>query len=166
MGDHLQDPVLQREHVVTPRFGPPQLDQLGDLVWELGRTVVDLGDVVGDVIELPHVVFERRVGSQSVVVEGADRVEGHGLPPVVVDRSRSEHLEVLGEMAVGCDVVAAFEDIGEARAVDMRLLDPVDLIGRVDADDLEHGWEDVDGVRVLPAERVAAGRPARQPVAG
>ena len=63
--------------------------------------VVRLGDVLGDVVELPDVVVERRVGAQPVVVDRADRVEGHRLPAVVVDGTRPEHLEVLGDVAAG-----------------------------------------------------------------
>ena len=58
-----------------------------------------LRQVVRDVVELPHVVVERRVGVEAVVVHVAERVERHRLPAVVVDRARAEHLEVLRRRA-------------------------------------------------------------------
>ncbi len=131
-----------------------------DLVRELRCTVVHLGDVLCDVVELPYVVVERRVGPQSVVVEGTDRVEGHCLPPVVVNGTRSEHLEVLGDMPVTFVFTALAKCIGEACAVEMRLVDPVDLLRRADADQLEDGREDIDGVGVLAAEGAGGGGPA------
>ena len=97
--DRLEDPVVEGEHVVAPRLLPPQRDQLGHLLREFGGQVVDLGDVLGHVVELPDVVVPGRVGPQAVVVDRADRVVGHRLPAVVVDRPRPEHLEVLGDDA-------------------------------------------------------------------
>ena len=94
----LEHPVVEREHVVAPCLLPPQRDQLGDLLGELGGAVARLRDVLGHVVELPDVVVPGRVGPQAVVVDRADRVVRHRLPPVVVDGTRAEHLEVLGEV--------------------------------------------------------------------
>ena len=59
------------------------------------REVVALGEIVGDVIQLPHVVVERRVGVEPVVVHVPERLERHRLPSVVIDAAAAEHLEVL-----------------------------------------------------------------------
>ena len=149
VGHDLEDTVVEREHVVAAGLVPPQRDQLGDLLGVLGGEVVHLGDVLGHVVELPHVVVERRVRAQAVVVERADRVEGHRLPAVVVDRPRAEHLEVLGEVTPGRVGAIVAEEVGEAGAVEVRLGDAVDRRGRIDADELQHGREDVDGVGEL-----------------
>ena len=99
--DGVEDPVVEGQHVVAARLVPPQRHQLGDLLGELGGAVVRLRDVLGDVVELPHVVVQRGAGAQPVVVDRADRVIGHRLPPVVVDGARPEHLEVLRVVAAG-----------------------------------------------------------------
>ena len=77
------------------------VDQLGHLLGEFGGEVVDLGDVLGHVVELPDVFVEGRTGPQAVVVDRTDRMVGHRLPPVVVDGPRPEHLEVLGAVPAG-----------------------------------------------------------------
>ena len=37
--DRIEDPVVEREHVVAPRLLPPQVDELSDLLGELGSEV-------------------------------------------------------------------------------------------------------------------------------
>ena len=57
--------------------------------------IVDLGKVLGHVVELPHVLVER-LGHVGPVVDDERRgVECHRLPSVVVQRPRAEHLVVL-----------------------------------------------------------------------
>ncbi len=96
-----EDPVVEREHVVTPGLFPPQRHQLGHFLGELRGAVTGLRDVLDDVVELPDVVVPRCIGPQSVVVDGADGMVRHRLPPIVVDGAGAEHLEMLCVMAPG-----------------------------------------------------------------
>ena len=63
-----------------------------------------LRDVLSHVIELPHVVFPRRIRPQTIVVNRTDGMVRHRLPAVVVDGTRAQHLEVLGVVASGLPV--------------------------------------------------------------
>ena len=94
----IEHPVVEREHVVAPCLLPPERNHLRHLLGEFGRQVPELRDILADVIELPHIVVPGCVGPQAVVVDRADRMIRHGLPTIMVDRTRSEHLEVLGDV--------------------------------------------------------------------
>ena len=58
--DALDLPVVERQHVVLDRFDQPQPLQLVQLLGHLLRQVVRLRPVLAAVVELPHVVVERR----------------------------------------------------------------------------------------------------------
>ena len=68
---------------------------------------------------------------------------------------------MLRAVPVGLVLSSLPERIGEADAVEMGLDDPLDLGGRMDADQLEHGREDIDRVGVVPADRTGVGAPTR-----
>ena len=117
----------QREHPVGLGLGVPPLDHLGELVGVVGGEVAGLGRVVGQVVQLPpgRVEVDEFVGGQrgaepTVLHRRLDEARAGPrtvrLPPVVVDRSASEHLEVLRGV-IGRRVGVA-ERVGEARAVD------------------------------------------------
>ena len=106
-------------------------------------------------VELPAVLAEGGVPVEPVVVEGPDGLEGDRLPSVVVEGPAPEHLEVL-RRAVGRGVGASRgEHGGEADAVDRGLGHVLDGGGKLDAGQLQHGGEDVDGVGELPAHPTA-----------
>ena len=117
-----------------------------------------LRHVLRHVVQLPDVFVEGRARSQAIVIERTDRMEGHRLPSVVVEGPRPEHLEVLCAVLVGFELPSLPEHVAEADAVEMRLGDPLDLGGRIDADQLEHGREDVDRVGIVSADHTG-GRP-------
>ena len=59
----------------------------------LGGQVLGLCPVVVDVVELPHVIVERRQGGPE---QPRDAVSSDRHPPLVVDATVARHLEVLG----------------------------------------------------------------------
>ena len=104
------------------------------LVGLLGGEVDGLGEVLGDVVQLPHVVVERPFGVAAVVGDARQRVEHDRLPPVVVERPRAEHLVVLRDVVAGC--VGVGERRGEAHALDRASAStPLISAGGVDADE-------------------------------
>ena len=115
--------------------------------------VVALGEVVGDVVQLPHVVVERRVGVEPVVVHVAERVERHRLPTVVVDRAGAR-----ASRSTACVCGSAASALVRPRrgsscrrsATARRCRSK---LGVVDPDQLEHGRQHVDRVRELVADR-------------
>ena len=119
MQDRLDDAIVEGQYVVAGRFLPPQIDERLETLRLLGREVVGLRQVLGDVEQLPHVVVERRIGIAPVVVHAPDRMEGHRLPPLVVDRTRPEHLEVLRLSPSGHVIAFVTQHAREARAVEM-----------------------------------------------
>ncbi len=158
-----QDPVVEREDLVALGFVPPPRDQRGDPFRVLRGEVRGLGQVLGDVVQLPDVVVERRVGVQAVVVERPDGMERHRFPPVVIDGPRAEHLEVLRRVpGLGGGAVGA-EQVPEADPVDRGLGDAVDLARRGDTDKLEDGRGHVDGVRELVPDRARGASEAAGP---
>src|SRR5256885_382481 len=82
------------------RSRPQDVDQLRQLRGRRRRQVVALGEVGGNVVQLPGVVVERRIGIGPVVVHPPQRLERHRLPTAVVHAAATEHLEVLGGVAL------------------------------------------------------------------
>ena len=130
-----------------------------------GRDVVGLGEVVREVVQLPHVLLR-------VVRPGGepfhrlrrevprDPVEFRARPPaVLVDRAGSGELEVLNRMALLRGGV--IERVEEAGAVHRLLLDPVDLIGLGNAGRLQHRRRNVDAMRELRAHVRVGPQPVR-----
>ena len=155
-------PVVERQHLVLARLLPPELDHLRELApGSCGGEVVALREVLGDVVQLPHVVLERRVGVDAVVVHRAERLERHRLPAVVVDAAAAEHLEVLRGVALR-GASPAREHGDEARALDRALrrrrrsrpAASTPMSSRIVG-------SDVDRVRELVADLAAAGDAAR-----
>ena len=104
--------------------------------------VVGLAEVVDQVVQLPHVVVERRAG------------RGRRRPSIRRARSAvAEHLEVLRRLA------GLGRRVGERRGE----ADPVHRRVRADADQLEHGRREVGDVAELVAERPGVGHEARGP---
>jgi hypothetical protein len=161
----VEDPVVHGQDLVPCRLLPPQRHQFGQPVRMLGGQVVDLGVVLSHVVELPGVVVERGVVVGGALVVGrADGLVGDRLPPLVVEGPAPEHLEVLGLVAPGCTGPVLGQQVGEAGAVDGPLRHVVDGHRRVDAHELEHGGQDVDGVGELVADATARGAEAGRPV--
>ena len=114
--------------------------------------VVGLRGVLGHVVQLPHVVVERACRGRSRPRRRAEGLERHRLPALVVDAAGAEHLEVLRVVLLGRVGGDVGEEVGEARALDRALLDPVDRArARSMPDELEHGGEHVDRVGELAA---------------
>ena len=75
----------------------PDPDELLEAGWLVCGAVAGLGEVGGEVVELPAVLGEVAAADGKLLLiedAGADVVRRR-LPPVVVDRTRAEHLEVL-----------------------------------------------------------------------
>ena len=107
----------------------------------------------GAVVELPHVVVERR---QIATDQDPWRlVLGDGAPTLVVDAAVAEHLEVLEVVALGR--VRVVERIEHARAFDGRLQHAVDHRGLGQPSGLEDGGGDVDHVGELRAQPAGLG---------
>jgi hypothetical protein len=124
-----QAAAVDRHHVVLSGLDVPAADHLDQLLAILGSHVTGLGEVLGDVIELPAIgvelgqrrgrdrlakpltrLLERRTGPR------ADRP-----PAVVVDRAVAKHLEVLRvPVALSVSIV---ERVREAHPVQRRLGD-------------------------------------------
>ena len=122
-------------HLIRLGLGPPQPDQLGQPVRIGLGQVVALGEVRLEVVQLPSVVVEG----------GAGRVVGHRLPAGAPDRPVAEHLEVLHRFlmgAAGSPTVAR-----ETRSLDGHLRHAAAVARRIDADEIQHRRDDVDGVR-------------------
>ena len=121
----------------------------------LGRDVVRLGEVVGQVVQLPHVPLRViRPGGEPFHrlrrEVPRDPVQFRAGPPaVLVDRAGSGELEVLNRMALLSGGV--IERVQEAGAVHRLLLDPVDLLRFGNAGRLQHRRRNVDAMRELRA---------------
>ena len=111
--DALDLPVVERQHVVLDRFDQPQPLQLVQLLRHLLRQVVGLRPVLAAVVELPHVVVERR---HLLAAHHPRRaVLGHRAPALVVDAAVAEHLEVLRLVPLGR--LGVVEAVQHARAL-------------------------------------------------
>jgi hypothetical protein len=89
------------------------------------------------------------------------RVEHDRLPSVVIQRAAAEHLVVLRHVLRGRG--ALLEDVRERDALDRTLCDAIDLLRRLDADEIEDRRHQVDGMHVL-VPRLALGRESCGPV--
>src|SRR5205085_2123592 len=105
--------------------------------------IVDLVEVAVEVIELPRIMAE--------IV--ARRMEAHGLVAVLHQATMAEHLEILRLLLRRR--LGPRETLGKAGALDRHLLDAVDRLGRLDADDVEQGRREVAGVAELVAQLAA-----------
>ena len=112
------------------------------------REVMGLGRVLRDVVQLPAVLGERRVGIVvRVVARDSHRVERHRLPPAVIDGAACELLVVLGLAVLRGTRIR--ERRPERAPRDRLLGDPVEHRGHVDATHVEDRGGHVDGMRVL-----------------
>jgi len=117
---------VQRKDLVLLRFGDEHLLQFLDFLRVLGREVLGLAEVRGQVEELQHLVVQRIWIGRAVGLPGRAIDLGAQEPAVVVQRPLAHHLKVLGRVLRGCFGVSGIERIGEAGALDWRLLDAVD----------------------------------------
>ena len=80
----------------------------------------------------------------------------------MINPAVADHLEVLRLVPRGHIGVRLIEGICQAHAIDGFLLDPIDVLRRLDARRVENGGNDVDDVRELIANSAGvldAGRP-------
>ena len=106
-----QGAVVQRQDVVAAGFDPPAVDHpLEVLRFAVGQ-VVGLGEVLGEIEQLPLIL----------VVGRAAKVSGDRLPAVHPDGTVAPHFEVLHALVRGG--VGIFEGVGHALAVDRHLGD-------------------------------------------
>ena len=118
----------------------------------MARSLNSVGHVL-DVIELPIVPGDRirgRLGAQLPREGHGGRGRHH--PPVVIDGTIAEHLEVLRSVPGRGVGVRLVPRVHHAHAFDGALLDAVDRIGRRDAGRFEDGRHDVDDVVELAAD--------------
>ena len=115
-------PGVERQHVVLRGLGPPEVDQLSQLLRMLRGKVVALREVLGDVVQLPLLGVQHRLGQLDVLFLFGDR-----LPAISPDRPRADHLVVLHRL-VGRGG-RCIEGVGEAGPLDRRLGHAVDLVG-------------------------------------
>ena len=130
------------------RLLPPQVDHAGKPLRLLRGEVAGLGDVALDVVELPHVVGERCVGIESVVVHRAEGMKRHGFPTIVIDAARAEHLEVLRVVRAG-GAARSPSTVARLAPSTRDCSMPSITVGRRDAGELEDRRRDVDRVREL-----------------
>ena len=155
----------QRQRPVALGLLPPQLLQFLELVGVLCRQVPGLREVVGQVVQLPHVLL-RVVHPGSELLERLRRevpgslVQPRTRPPaILVDGAAAEHLEVLHGVPLGS--LRILEGVEEAGAVHRLLLDPVDCFRLREANSLEDGGADVDAVGELRAQIAVGLDPVR-----
>ena len=70
---------------------------------------------------------------------------------------------MLGDVTFGGGGPVGAEQVAEADAVDARLRHVLDLVGRLDPHQFEHGGHDVDGVDELMADASGPGRESGRP---
>src|SRR5262249_44733059 len=101
--------------------------------------------IVGDVVEFPFVISERGHWSRA---QEPWRLRGrcYGSPTLVVERTVTEHFEVLGHARRRRVRIRLVERVSHAHAFDRRLLDTVNVLGSGNSADFEDGRDDVDHV--------------------
>ena len=147
-----RDRRIQRKDLILLRFRNELLPHFGDLVRVFRRDVRGLVEVVAQVIELEDLIVQRIGIGRAEGLPWCAIDLGAQQPAIVVERPLPHHLEVLG-LVPGCRLgVLRIERVGEARALDRRLLDAVHHVRRIDARDLENGRHHVDDVDELLAQ--------------
>ena len=103
----------QREDLVLLGFLPPQRLELLELLGLLGREVVRLAEVIGQVVELPGVLLRVPITTRREVLERRGREVpgqlvqlGAGPPAVLVDGAAAVHLEVLDGVLLGASAAS------------------------------------------------------------
>ena len=159
-------PVVQGQHVVLGGLDQPEPLQLGQLLGVVGRQVAGLAVVAVPVVELPHVVVERR--QDATDHDPGCLVLGDRAPALVVDTAVGKHLEVL--QVVALRGVALVEAVQHAGALHRRLQHAVDHGRLGQPGRLEDGRRQVDHVGELGAQAAGLLDPVRPvhdgPVAG
>ena len=143
---------VHREDLILLRLRDEHLLHLLHLVRILVGDVLGLAEVRVQVVEFEHLVVER-VGIGGA--EGFPRRAVHlgaEQPAFVIQRPLAHHLEVLGLVARRFLGVFRVKRVGEARALDRRLLDAVHRFGRRDAGDFEDRRHDVNDMHELLAQ--------------
>ena len=128
-----------------------------ELLRHLAGEVLRLAPVLGGVVELPHVVVERR----GLFLRPGVRVPRHRGPTLMVDAAVAEHLEVL--RLVPLCRAGIVEGVQHAHAFDRRLRDAVHRERFGDAGRFKDRRRDVDDVGELRAD-FAPGLDALGPV--
>ncbi len=143
--DHV---VVERVDVVLPGFLVEDLLQLFEFFGVLLRQVGALGEILGDVIQFPLVLFERQ---HHVHVPGHPlRVQGDRFPAVNPDGAVAEHLVVLPLFHVGRVLVV--ERVHHRGTVHRLLFHSVVLGRYFQARGFEDGRGDVGDVMILAAD--------------
>ena len=100
---------------------------------------MDFGEVFIDVKELPGVVVEVSSGIRLMI--------SRSLPAVIPQGPVTKHLIVLYILpSLGIPVG---EGTGKTHAFDWLLGVAVEILGRLEAQDFEDGWHDVNGMSIL-----------------
>ena len=106
------------------------------------------GRIVVQVVKLPGVLIEGlRAGC--IARDEAAGISKFGFPAFFVDRPRSEDVVVLFGMMPRS--VRVIDRIGKGKALDRLLLDAANLLGSLDADQVERGGKKVDNMAILSA---------------
>ena len=155
--DSLEQPVVDRQHVVACRLDEPEALQLAELLRHLLGEVLRLAPVLVGVVELPDVIVERR----GLFLRPGVRVPGHRGPALVIDAAVAEHLEVL--RLVPLRRLGVVERIEHADAFDRRLRHAVHRERLGYSCRFENRRRDVDDVAELRAD-LALGLDAFRPV--
>ena len=155
--DSLEQPVVDRQHVVARRFDEPEALQLVELLRHLLGEVLRLAPVLSGVVELPDVIVQRRW----LFLRPRVGVPRHRRPPLMVDATVAEHLEIL--RLVPLRRLGVVERVEHADAFDRRLRQTVHRKRFGYAGRFENRRSDVDDVAELRAN-FALGLDALRPV--
>ena len=134
------------KHAVPRGFDDPKALKLVQLIGHLFREVVRLRPILRRVVQLPHVIVERRRSGRHDPGRAMPRDRR---PAFVINSAIAEHFEVLGFVAFGGRRVV--EAIAHADALHRNLSDAIDHVGLGKLRGLQDRRGHVDDVMKLMA---------------
>ncbi len=140
LGETRAEAVIERQHLMRLRLLPPQLDQRREPLRLGGGEIMRLGEILGEMKQLPFVAVERR----------ARGMKGDRLPAVVPEAAMPEHLEILRHRLRWRRRIR--DRRREADALQRHLRHACDRGRRRDADQVEQGRHQVAGMDELMAQ--------------
>ena len=147
------DAGADREDLVRLRFFQEQPFQLAKPLRLLRRKVVGLREISLEIVEFPNVLVRiPRRQSRAHREPRRQRPEGAGEPAVVIDAAAAVVVEVLRVLARRR--LGVGERVDNADAVDRILLEAVNYLRRLDAENLVDGRRDVVDVMELRPRRL------------